>query len=112
MVGELPVVSPPVRRRVNILELGVDQLQLTGLVQTLPLVSQTEPVVVVVYRHPQRGPVEKGLSALIRHSGAETLETAGRVEVVETEGAGLALITVPALNILQAVAAPGHGTVG
>ena len=65
---ELPVEDSSVLRRVLVGQQGGTQLELTGLVHSLPLVRQTKPVSLVVYRHPESGPVERGLRALVRHS--------------------------------------------
>ena len=87
-------------------------MKISSFVDTLSLVCQSQAVAVIVYRHPQCGPVQGGLSALISHSRTETLQTAVRVDLVEVEGAGLALVTVPALNILQTLTPARGWTVG
>ena len=101
---ELPVEDSPVLRRVLVCQQGGTQLKLTGLVHSLPLVRQTKPVSLVIDRRPEGGPVQRRLRALVRHSRAEAGEAALAVHGVEVECSRLALVTVPSLHILLALA--------
>ena len=103
-MGKLPVVGHPLPTRVLIPQLRAHQLKLRPLVQTLPLVSESEAVVLVIYRHPEGGPVQDGLATLLGDPGAVALQTASLMSLVQQERAGFAAVTVASLHIVPALA--------